>query len=244
MLRRLERFLYTRRNIVGSLLALGGLALHFVGLLGGVLWLPVVIALYAIGVLVTPPERTAAVQVDEVAAADPAEVRAGLDNLLVALRNDVAEDLYAKVVSIRSSILATLGDGSGGDVSDPNVYLIRATALSYLPEAFETYLRLPRAFAERRAVADGRTPHDVLLEQLDLMDRRLADVADSIVRHDSEELLANGRFIAEKFRVSSLRLDDAVAVAQSESSASVPAVSATAESVEAVAERQRERERA
>ena len=49
----------------------------------------------------------------------------------------------------------------------------------------------------------------MLLEQLDLMDRRLADVADDIARHDSDKLLANGRFLAEKFAVSSLQLDAA-----------------------------------
>ncbi|MEJ7697299.1 MAG: hypothetical protein WKF78_11940 [Candidatus Limnocylindrales bacterium] len=43
---------------------------------------------------------------------------------------------------------------------------------------------MPRIMAERRAIAGGRTPHDVLLDQLDLMDRRLADVADDVARHD------------------------------------------------------------
>ena len=46
------------------------------------------------------------------------------------------------------------------------------------------------------------------------MDSRLAEVADDIARHDSDKLLANGRFIAEKFAVSSLRVPaDAATVA-------------------------------
>ena len=115
-----------------------------------------------------------------------------------ALRGKVAPDLYAKVQSIQASILRTLDmEAVPGDGADPNVYLIRQTALAYLPDAFSTYLRMPRAVAERRAIADGRTPHDVLLDQLDLMDRRLADVADDMARHDSDKLLANGRFLAE-----------------------------------------------
>jgi len=220
--RNLEAYLYSRRNIVGSLLAVGGLALHFVGLIAGPIWIPITAALYAIGVLLVPAEKGLEVRLG--AAEDAAEIRSGLEKLLRSLRGRVADDLYAKVQSIQASILATLEvEGSLGDAVDPNVYLIRQTALSYLPDAFDTYLRLPRTMAERRRVADGRTPHDVLLDQLDLMDRRLAEVADDMARHDSDRLLANGRFLAEKFGTSSLELDQveeaAVPARQTESAA-------------------------
>lgn len=244
MRRRLQRFLYSRGNLVGSLLAAGGLALHLVGLLGGVPWLPVVVALYAIGVLLARPRRDAPTKVDaadeaaEDTAADAAEVKAGLDRLLITLHGKVADDLYEKFASIRRSILATLADGSAGDASDPNVYLIRATAVSYLPEAFATYLRLPRSLAEARAVAAGRTAHDLLLEQLDLMDKRLRDVAENIVRHDSDRLLANGRFLAQRFAVSSLQVDDAAAPVQVQA-APVDAGELVGEAPEAQSERQR-----
>ena len=226
-MRRLEAFLYSRRNIVGSLLALGGLALHFVGLLGGVAWLPIVVGLYLIGYLLVPPDRGLSIKLG--AADDANEVRDGLARLLRALRGKVADDLYAKVVSIQASILGTLEiEHSMADTADPNVYLIRQTALSYLPEAFSTYLRMPRVMAERRAIAGGRTPHDVLLDQLDLMDRRLAEVADDMARHDSDKLLANGRFLAEKFGTSSLELGDTGATAADEAPAvSIDATSAT-----------------
>lgn len=228
-MRGLEAYLYSRRNIVGSLLALGGLALHFVGLVAGPIWLPITIGLYAIGALLVPGEKGLEVQLG--AAQDAAEIRSGLERLLRSLRGRVADDLYARVQSIQGSILATLEvEGRAGDTVDPNVYLIRQTALSYLPEALSTYLRLPRVMAERRRVANGRTPHDVLLDQLDLMDRRLADVADDMARHDSDRLLANGRFLAEKFGTSALEIDEAVAV---------PAAPAAQTAAEASAERER-----
>jgi hypothetical protein len=226
-MRGLEAYLYSRRNIVGTVLAIGGLALHFVGIVAGPLWLPITIGLYAIGALLVPSDRGLELRLG--AAQDASEIRAGLDRLLRSLQGKVADDLYAKVVSIQGSILATLNvGGAPGEAADPNVYLIRQTALSYLPDAFTTYLRLPRAIAERRRVADGRTPHDVLLDQLDLMDHRLLDVADDIARHDSDKLLANGRFLAEKFGTSSLQVGDAVAdapVATDVASGVVPAVS-------------------
>jgi len=223
--RGLEAYLYSRRNIVGTVLAIGGLALHFVGIVAGPLWLPITLGLYAIGALLVPTERGLEIRLSE--AQDASEIRAGLDRLLKSLRGKIADDLYAKAVSIQESILATLTvEAAPGSAADPNVYLIRQTALSYLPDAFSTYLRMPRAVAERRRVADGRTPHDVLLDQLDLMDRRLADVADDIARHDSDKLLANGRFLAEKFGTSSLRVD----------AAADETVAAPAETVKAAAE--------
>ena len=165
--------------------------------------------------------------------------RAGLDRLQRSLRGRVADDLYEKVANIEASILATLEvEGTAGDAVDPNVYLIRQTALTYLPEAFSTYLRLPRLMAERRRVADGRTPHDVLLDRLDLMDRRLADVADDMARHNSDRLLANGRFLAEKFGTGSLEIDEAVA-AQAEVKVGEPAAPEGAEERERASERER-----
>jgi len=243
-MRRLESFLYSRRNIVGSLLALGGLALHFVGLLGGLTWIPIVAGLYLIGVLLVPGEQGLALELGH--AEDASEVREGLERLRKALRGRVADDLYAKVVRIEGSILGTLEiEGTAGDGADPNVYLIRQTALAYLPDAFSTYLRMPRVMAERRAIAGGRTPHDVLLDQLDLMDRRLADVADDMARHDSDKLLANGRFLAEKFGVSSLRLDSDAAAAAAPAPAPVAIESTAVEEAPpaATAETAVERER-
>jgi hypothetical protein len=82
--RRLEAFLYSRRNIVGTLLALGGLALYFIGITGGIAWLPITIGLYLIGYLLVPGEQGLSIQLG--AAEDAAEVREGLTRLLRAIR--------------------------------------------------------------------------------------------------------------------------------------------------------------
>ena len=227
--RRIAAFLYSRRNIVGSLLALGGLALYLVGLLRGIIWLPIIVGLYLIGYLLVPGEQDLSIQLG--AAQDASEVRDGLQRLVRGVRGKVADDLYAKLAehpgvdparrSKRKALSVT--------VRIPNVYLIRQTALTYLPDAFSTYLRMPRTIAERRPIAGGRTPHDVLLEQLDLMDRRLADVADDIARNDTDKLLANGRFLAERFGVSSFQVSGTGAATDTTSTQSlgVPAETAT-----------------
>lgn len=204
-LRRLEPFVYSRRNIAGCVLAMGGLALYLIGITGGLIGLGLIAALYALGFLVVPPERGVPQTLDP--SQEPDKVRDELARLIISIRGRVADDIYARVQSIRDSILATLpqNGAAGQSLADPNIYLINKTALAYLPQALDTYLALPRIYAERRAVADGRTPHDALLEQLSLMDSKLQEVAEDAVRNDTEKLLANGRFLQERFASSALK---------------------------------------
>lgn len=208
-LRRLEPFVYSRRNIAGAVLALGGLALYVLGLTGGLIGLGLIVALYGVGYLVVPPERGVPHTVN--ADQDADNVRSELERLVISIHGRVADDIYVRVQNIRDAILATLpqpGD-AGQSLADPNVYLIRKTALAYLPQALDAYLALPRIYAERRAVADGRTPHDVLLDQLSLMDSKLHEVADDLVRNDTEKLLVHGRFLQERFADSTMKLTPA-----------------------------------
>ncbi|QHC68595.1 hypothetical protein GSU68_14335 [Rathayibacter sp. VKM Ac-2759] len=83
-------------------------------------------------------------------------------------------------------------------------HTVVATATSYLPEAVEGYLRLPRDFADRRAVHKGKTSLMILCDQLDLLGATLDRISDAVSRQDASALIAHGQFLAEKFTESSL----------------------------------------
>ncbi|AZZ56189.1 hypothetical protein [Rathayibacter iranicus] len=83
-------------------------------------------------------------------------------------------------------------------------HTVVATATSYLPEAVEGYLRLPRDFADRRAVYKGKTSLMILCDQLDLLGGTLDRISDAVSRQDATALVAHGQFLAEKFTESSL----------------------------------------
>ena len=237
---RLRRFLVSRKSLAGFALAGVGLALTFLGVLTGPLWLTIVVGLYFVGAILMPGKRAVDPRLD--AAADAKTIREGLDELVRRVQFKVAPDILAKVDSIRKAILVTLDDDDRG-VADPTVYLIRQTALDYLPSALSAYLALPRIYAERRPTMRGRTPHDVLLEQLALMDSKMHEAADAKLAHDSERLLENGRFIADRFGTSSLRID-ATPVPIAEAVAAAPAATeAVAEPVADPATEAVERER-
>ncbi len=89
-------------------------------------------------------------------------------------------------------------------LGDRQAYTIVATATSYLPEAVDGYLRLPRDFADRRVVSRGKTSLMLLCDQLDLLAMTLEKISDAVYRQDAQALIAHGQFLTEKFGQSSL----------------------------------------
>ena len=84
-------------------------------------------------------------------------------------------------------------------IGSATAYAVVQTATSYLPEALGGYLRLPRAFADKRPVSNGKTSLMVLCDQLDLLGNKMDEVLDAVCRSDADALVAHGRFLDEKF---------------------------------------------
>ena len=64
MRQRLQSFFYSRRNLAGMALALGGLTLYAVGILGAPAWIPITVGLYAVGYLLVPDHSELRVRLD------------------------------------------------------------------------------------------------------------------------------------------------------------------------------------
>ena len=98
--------------------------------------------------------------------------------------------------SIRE-VLPKLADARG---FDDNLYTVCETVLRYLPETLANYAALPPAFRATRVLKTGKTARDLLTEQLTILDNQLKEVVDNVARGDAEALLANGKFLEDKFR--------------------------------------------
>ncbi|WP_419703671.1 hypothetical protein [Promicromonospora sp. NFX87] len=103
----------------------------------------------------------------------------------------------AETVHEMAPRLDRLGAGS------QQAHTVVATATSYLPEAVDAYLRLPRDFADRRVVDRGKTSLMILCDQLDLLGATIDKISDAVSRADAVALVAHGRFLEEKFGTSS-----------------------------------------
>jgi hypothetical protein len=91
--------------------------------------------------------------------------------------------------------------------NDPEAeQVVRRTATIYLPDTLRAFLALPPEWVAGHVFPDGTTPTDAFIAQL----AAIADAADHMrtaaIEHHASELLANGRFLAERFGRSSLEL--------------------------------------
>jgi hypothetical protein len=193
-------YLYSRKNIVGSVLALVGIALFFLGLIGPV-WPAVVIGLYLVGALATPSGK-----LNLLGGVDYSDIRAALDHQVAAVKGRVPDDVYQKVVSIQQTIVSILPKIDRLGPGSQDAYIVAKTATDYLPSTLQAYLNLPRTYATIHRMTDGRTAAQVLLDQLTLLDSKVEEVAEAVNKNDTDALLANGRFLEDRFGGSSLKL--------------------------------------
>jgi len=81
-----------------------------------------------------------------------------------------------------------------------DIYFVKAIGADYLPRTLDAYLALPPRGRERVAVADGKTPLQELRQQLGLLDTKLDEIAEDFERQNVDRLLANRRFLEERFK--------------------------------------------
>jgi len=132
------------------------------------------------------------------------EIANVLASELAAVKGQLPAAIWTKVEAIRQSILEIL---PRAEVLGPKeLFLVRRTALDYLPVALQTFVRLPSGYATNQGIASGKTAYQLLDEDLDLLEEQLREVADAVHRQDSDALVAHTRFLEEKFGGSELTL--------------------------------------
>ena len=200
------RYLYSGKNIVGSTLALFGLLLFFTHVITVFFWPFVVVAMYGIGALLSPgPPRVAL----EGTSFDPDGIRRSLQHTLAIGNGKLPAPLQAKVQDIADTIMGILPHYAQFPPGSPDLFVVGRTATDYLPSALQAYLNLPRAYATLRKMPNGKTADEVLGDQLTLLETKMDEVADAVHKKDSDALLANGKFLEEKFGASPLALPTA-----------------------------------
>lgn len=200
------RWLGSTKNIAGAALAVAGVVAEFtLGL--GPLWPVAVAGLYGVGALLAPPEK-----VDLTGAlgtgVDVRKLREDLASLvrhLAKSRNRLGDDVCARVDTITGLLEEILqrGDALAGT---PHLYVVGATIRDYLPTSLEAYLNLPRTYAMASRTEGRKSAHDELIGQLDILANEAEKIRSAVYDNDATALADQGRFLADKFRTSSLDL--------------------------------------
>jgi hypothetical protein len=138
----------------------------------------------------TEQSNAAAVDKRSVASAGPQPLR----------KPELPIDVQVKVEQIRRKVDVLLSYADRFAPFSQDLYLVRQTASDYLPRTINAYLALPRqTVADKPLSADGRTAYQELKAQLDLLDSKLDDIAQDLQRQDTDRLLANRRFLEDRF---------------------------------------------
>jgi len=197
------RDLYSSKNIVGSTLALFGLLLFFTGVVTSFFWPFVVVAMYGIGALLWPGPPQVALAGTSF---DPDSIRHSLQRTMSIAGGKLSPQLQSKLQEIADTITGILPHYTEFPAGSPDLFVVGRTATDYLPSALQAYLNLPRAYATLHKMPNGKTADEVLGDQLTLLSSKMDEVADAVHKRDSDALLANGRFLEEKFGASPLAL--------------------------------------
>jgi hypothetical protein len=110
-------------------------------------------------------------------------------------------DVQVKVEQIRRKVDVLLSYADRFPPFSQDLYLVRQTASDYLPRTISAYLALQKqtAVADKALIGNGKTAYQELKAQLDLLDSKLDDIAQDLERQDTDRLLANRRFLEERF---------------------------------------------
>jgi hypothetical protein len=193
--RGLVSYLTSRRNLVGSALALVGAGLALADPVGAQ-GLLLVAGLYLAGALsVRGNPRVSRFGFD------PRRVQKSLAEQIGAAAGRVPPQVMTRLqrieLTIRTEILPRLDCLPLGA---PELYLVERTVSDYVPTAVEAYLRLPSGYVSSQPGSDGRAALDVLVEELDFLNAEMRQVAEVVHRTDMDRLLAHKRFLIDRFR--------------------------------------------
>jgi hypothetical protein len=119
-------------------------------------------------------------------------------------------DVQLKANQIKEKAESLMRQSDRFSTGSEDLYILERTVVEYLPNTLDAYLALPPGYAHAAVSPDGKTALQALWEQLNLLDRKLDEIAFSLNRHTLDRLVANGRFLEERFGKRESELDRAV----------------------------------
>jgi hypothetical protein len=109
-------------------------------------------------------------------------------------------DMQVKVEQIQRKVDVLLGYADRFPPFSQDLYLVRQTATDYLPRTVNAYLSMPSDSVDTPMASNGGlTARQELTAQLELLDKKLDDIAQDLQRQDADRLLANRRFLEQRF---------------------------------------------
>lgn len=115
--------------------------------------------------------------------------------------NKIPASLQARVLELCRTLdeLLQQWERSKGNLSLQDSFHARHIAISYLPEALNTYLSIPAKFATSRLLDNGKTAVDTFKDTLVELEAKAHQLADDLAAQDAHAFLVHSKFLQQKF---------------------------------------------
>jgi hypothetical protein len=115
--------------------------------------------------------------------------------------NRIPASLQARVLELCRSLEGLLQqwERSRGTLSLQDSFHARHIAISYLPDALNTYLSIPVAFATTKVLDNGKTAQDTFKDTLAELEKKVLQLGDDLASQDAQAFLTHSKFLHQKF---------------------------------------------
>lgn len=109
--------------------------------------------------------------------------------------------LQTRVLELCSSLEALLQqwERSRGQLSLEDSFDARRIAITYLPEALNTYLSIPAQYARTRVLANGKTALDTFSDSIVELQAKVNQLGEDLASQDARAFLEHSQFLRTKF---------------------------------------------
>ena len=115
--------------------------------------------------------------------------------------NRIPASLQARVLELCTELEGLLQqwERSKGSLSLQDSFHARHIAISYLPEALNTYLSIPPAYATTRIIENGKTAQDIFKDTITELEAKVRQLGDDLASQDAHAFLVHSKFLKQKF---------------------------------------------
>jgi hypothetical protein len=193
---RIPIYVYSNKNIAGSALGLLALGAYFAGAIHE-LWYVIVVGSYGIGALLGRDGGELETHLnDDMSVKDAVD---GVGRLAAEAQKRFPPEIAALVAEIATDVATVLPRLAAHGVADATFADVRSTATTYLPDTLNAFLAVPAAYRNNAPIADGKTARQIVVAQLTVLAAKMKEIAENVTADDAQALLANGRFLKERF---------------------------------------------
>lgn len=196
----LQKWLYSRKNIVGCASATFAIILYLAGIIDIFAW-GIIAGFYVAGYLLAPKEKTTVFF--HLSNESLADYKGFLQRLYKNSEEYLPMEAKQKLQSIcnNSNELLDFLDKSPEHINSFNeqIFSIKKIFDQYLPNLINRYIKLPKRYAETIVLQNEKTTKDMLMEQLKILDEQIIKISYAMYENDTKALQIHGKVLEQKF---------------------------------------------